>query len=57
MGMYGGSTGVNLRAINRTSLLEATGEPREANCFLQNLSVAIQRSNAFSILLAGRERF
>ena len=32
MGFYGGSTGVILRAIGRR-LVEATGDPREANWF------------------------
>ena len=56
MGVYGESTGVILRAIGRR-LVEATGEPREANWFRQNLAIAIQRGNAFSILTVGRERF
>ena len=56
MGVYGESTAVILRAIGRR-LVEATGEPREANWFRQNLAIAIQRGNAFSILSAGRERF
>ena len=56
LGVFGGSTGVILRAIGRR-LVEATGEPREANRFRQNLSIAIQRGNAFSILSASRERF
>ena len=56
MGVYGGSTGVILRAIGRR-LVEATGEPREANWFRRNLAIAIQRGNAFSILSAGRGRF
>ena len=42
MGVFGGSTGVILRAIGRR-LVEETGEPREANWFRQNLSIAIQR--------------
>ena len=54
MGLYGVSTGVILRAIG-CRLVEATGETRVSNWFRQNL--AIQRSNAFSILSAGRERF
>ena len=29
----------------------------EANWFCQNLAIAVQRDNAFSILWAGRERF
>ena len=56
MGVYGESTGVIIRAIGRR-LVEATGDPREANWFRQNLAIAIQRDNAFSILSAGRERF
>ena len=56
MGVYDESTGVILRAISRR-LVEATGEPREANWFLQNIAIAVQRGNAFSILSAGRERF
>ena len=56
MGVYGESTGVIIRAIGRR-LVEATGEPREANWFGQNLATAIQRGNAFSILSADRERF
>ena len=56
MGVYGKSTGVIIRAIGRR-LVEATGDPREANWFRQNLAIAIQRGNAFSILSAGRERF
>ena len=56
MGVYGGSTGVILRAISRC-FVEATGEPREANWFRQNLAIAIQRGNAFSILSAGRESY
>ena len=38
-GMYGESTGVILRAIGRR-LVKATGEPREANWFCQNLAIA-----------------
>ena len=53
---YGKSTGVIIKAIGRR-LVEATGDPREANWFRQNLAIAIQRGNAFSILSAGRERF
>ena len=53
MGVYGESTGVILRAIGRR-LVEATGEPMEANWFRQNLAIAIQRGNAFSVLSAGR---
>ena len=56
LGVYGESTGDILRAIGRR-LVEATGEPREVNWFRQNLAIAIQRGNAFSILSAGRERF
>ena len=58
MGVYGGSTGVIFRAIGRR-LVEATGEPREANWFRQKLAIyiAVQRRNALSILSAGRERF
>ena len=56
MGVYGGSTGAILRAIGRR-LVEATGDPREANWFRQNLAIAVQRGNAFSILSAGSERF
>ena len=44
------------RTIGRP-LVEETREPREANWFRQNLAIAIQRGNAFSILSAGRERF
>ena len=54
VGVYGESTGVIIRAIGRR-LVEATGDPREANWFRQNLAIAIQRGNAFSILSAGRE--
>ena len=56
MGVYGESTAVFLKAIGRR-LVEATGEPREVNWFCQNLAIAIQQGNAFSILSAGRERF
>ena len=56
MGVYGESTGVIIRAIGRR-LVEATGEPREANWFCQNLAIAVQQGNAFSNLSAGRERF
>ena len=56
MGVYGESTGVIIKAIGRR-LVEATGDPREANWFRQNLAIAIQRGNAFSILSAGQERF
>ena len=51
MGVYGESTGVILRAIGRR-LVEATGKPREVKWFRQNLAIAIQRGNAFSILSA-----
>ena len=44
MGVYGESTRVILRAIGRL-LVEATGEPRVANWFRQNLAIAIQRGN------------
>ena len=53
MGVYGQFTGVIIKAIGRR-LIEATGE---ANWFRQNLAIAVQRGNAFSILSAGRERF
>ena len=43
----GESTGVILRAIGRR-LVEAKGEPREANWFRQKPAIAIQRGNAFS---------
>ena len=56
LGVYGESTGVILRAIGRR-LVEATGEPREANWFRQNLAIAILRGNAFSILSVGSKRF
>ena len=56
MGMYGEYTVVILRAIGRR-LVEATGEPREANWFRQKLAIAVQRYNAFSIPSAGKERF
>lgn len=55
-GVYGASTGLILRAIGRR-IVETTGEPREAVWFYQNLGIAIQRGNAFSILSSGRERF
>ena len=38
-------------------LVEVTGEHREVNWFRQNLAIAVQRGNAFSILSADRERF
>ena len=56
MGVYGESTGVILRAKDHR-LVEAAGEPREDNWFRQNLTIDIQRGNAFSILSAGIERF
>ena len=56
MGVHGESTGVIIKAIGRR-LVEATGDPREANWFRQDLAIAIQPGNAFSILSAGRERF
>ena len=56
MGVYGESTGVIIRAIGRR-LVEATGEPKEANWFRQKLAIAVQRGNAFSVLSAVRERF
>ena len=46
MGVFGGSTGVILRAIGRR-LVETTGDPREANWFRQNLAKAVQRCNAY----------
>ena len=52
MGVYGESTGVIIRAICRSLV-----EPREANWFRQNLAIAVQQGNAFSILSSGRERF
>ena len=55
-GVYSRSTAVIQREIGRR-LVRATGEPREAAWFCQNLAIAIQRGNAFSILSAGRERF
>ena len=48
IGVYFESTGVILRAISRR-LVEAKGEPREANCFRQKLAIAIQRGNLRSI--------
>ena len=56
MGVYGESTVVIVRAIARR-LVEATALTEPANWFRQNLAIAIQRGNAFSILSAGRERF
>ena len=40
MGVYGGSTGVIFRAIGHR-LVEATCEPREANWFRQDITIAI----------------
>ena len=45
MGVYGGSIGVILRAVGR-HLVEATGMPKEANGFRQNLAIAVQRGNS-----------
>ena len=56
MGGYGESTEIILRGIGRR-LVEATGGPREANWFRQNLAIAVQRGSTFSILSAGRARF
>ena len=56
MRVNGESAAVILRATGRR-LVEATGESREVNWFRQNLAIAIQRGNAYSILSAGRERF
>ena len=55
MGVYGESTGVIIRAIGRR-LVEVTGDPREANYIRQNLAIAIQRGNAFSILSVDRSK-
>ena len=44
IGVHGESTGVILRAIGRR-LVEATGEPWEANWFCQNLAIAVQRGS------------
>ena len=55
MGVFAESTGVVLRAIGRC-FVEATWEPREVNWIRQNLAIAIQLGNAFSILSSGRER-
>ena len=52
MGVYGGSTLVILRAIG-LRLVETTGNPREANCFRQNLAIAVQRDNAYSLSRLG----
>ena len=54
--VYGESTEVILRAIG-PRFVEVTREPREVNWFHQNLTIAIQRGNALSILSAGRENF
>ena len=43
IGVYSESTGVIIRAIGRR-LVEATGDPREANWFRQNLAIAAMRS-------------
>ena len=56
MGVFGVSTGIIMRAIDRR-LVEATFEPREDNWFFQKQAIAVQRGNAFSILSAGCERF
>ena len=49
--------GVHLnRSAMEAGLVEVTGEPREVNWFRQNLAIAIQRGNAFSILSGARER-
>lgn len=55
-GVYGPSTLSFLDVLGRR-IRETTGDPRESTWFRQNLSIAIQRGNAFSILSAGRERF
>ena len=55
-GVYGGSTGRFVRELSRR-LVETTGDTREASWFQQNLALAIQRGNAFSILSASRGRF
>ena len=55
MGLYGGSTGVILRAIS-CRLIEATGEAREATWFCQNLAIAVERGNASSILSTSSDR-
>ena len=55
-GVYGKSTGSSVRELGRR-LVEATGDSREASWFQQNLALAVQRGNAFSILSASRERF
>ena len=54
-GVYGEST-ESIRAISRR-LVDATGDPMEANWFRQNLAIAIQRGYVISILSAGWERF
>ena len=52
MGVYGGP--IILRVIT-TSLVEAKGEPMEANQLRQNLTTAVLRRNVFSIITAGKE--
>ena len=54
MGVYGESTGIIIKAIGRR-LVETTGESRKANWFRQNLAIAVQRGNAFSILCRSKE--
>ena len=49
LGVNGVFTRVILRAIGHR-LVEVTREPTEANWFHQNLAIAIQRGNVFSIL-------
>ena len=56
VGTKGVSTGIILRAIGR-HLVEATREAQEANWFCQNLAIALQRGNAFSILSVSSKRF
>ena len=51
MGVYGESTGVIVRAIGRR-LVEATGKPREANWFRQNLAIAVQRGQCVQYSLS-----
>ena len=48
MGVYGESTGVVIRAIGRR-LVEATGEPREANWFRQNLAIYLSSEAMCSV--------
>ena len=55
-GVYEESTGSFVRLLGRR-LGEATSDPRESTWFQQNLALAVQRGNAFSILSAGQERF